>query len=149
MSGDALFVGIGSPHGDDCVGWRVAQRISELGIKRLVVRRAQSPADVLDWLDDVEALDVCDAVFSESPPGTLHCWPWPSAAIESALFCGTHDLSLPAGLALAERLGRLPRQVRIWGVAINEANQTAPVSPDVAAATPAIVSEIATALGRQ
>ncbi len=57
-------------------------------------------------------------------------------------FGGSHDLSLPAVLALAETLGRLPAHVRIWGVAIAPGRALGPLSPAVAAAVPKVVERI-------
>jgi len=101
MNDRALVVGIGSPYGDDRVGWLVAERIAEMLGNRFIVRCARSPAELLDWLDGVAELHVCDAFASHTQIGEAWCWQWPLPEIESAHFHGSHDLSLPAALALA------------------------------------------------
>jgi len=147
MSGKTLFVGIGSPHGDDAAGWCVARGLADRATARraatgIDVRSATTPADLLDWLAGVDTLDVCDAVSCQAAPGSLHRWRWPDPALTSARFGGSHDLSLTAALTLAEQLGHLPRQVRVWGIAASECGELAPLSAAVAAAVPAIVAQI-------
>ena len=137
-----LFVGIGSPHGDDAAGWLVARQLAARAPASLEVRRAQTPVDLLDWLEGVETLDVCDAVACEAAPGSVQRWRWPDPALEAARFSGSHDLSLSAALALAQQLGRLPRRVRVWGIAARECGELSPMSQAVAAAVPAIADEI-------
>lgn len=142
MSAKGLLVGIGSPHGDDRVGWEIARRVGERLGSALVVRCARTPAELLDWLEGIDTLEVCDAVAGELPAGSVRCWQWPAPEIERAPFRGSHDLALPAVLALAERLGRLPPRVRIWGVGIDPPSVCDALSPDVAAAVPAVVGRI-------
>ena len=142
MSATSLLVGIGSPYGDDSVGWEIANRVADHVGDAIRVRCASTPAELLDWLDGVDVLDVCDAVASGGEIGSVFCWHWPAAEIEHAPFGGSHDLSLPAALALAETLGRLPAHVRIWGVAIAPGRALGPLSPAVAAAVPKVVERI-------
>jgi len=145
MRGCRLFVGIGSPHGDDRVGWEIALRLSERKSSLLVVRSACTPAELLDWLEGIDILDICDAVASNEP-GSLYCWSWPAAEIEQAAFRGTHDMTLQAALMLADELGRLPRCTRIWGVGIKPPLSGDALSPEVAAAIPTMVDRMCEAL---
>jgi hydrogenase maturation protease len=142
MSAAGLLVGIGSPHGDDRVGWEIASRVGERLGTALSVRCARTPAELLDWLERVDTLDVCDAVRNAVAVGSVCCWQWPAPEIERAPFRGSHDLSLPAVLALAEGLGRLPARVRIWGIGIKTAEASDALSPEVAAAVPTVVKRI-------
>jgi hydrogenase maturation protease len=62
MSGATLIVGIGSPHGDDQIGWRIAEALMAEHRVGWIIRTARSPTDLLAWLDDkVERLVICDA----------------------------------------------------------------------------------------
>ena len=146
MGGRTLLVGIGSSQGDDRVGWVIAGRIADMIGDSSIVRCARSPAALLDLLDGVDELHVCDAFIGQAEVGAVRWWDWPSREIERAHFHGSHDLSLPAALALAEQLGRLPPKVRIWGVAIGESRQLDPMSTAVTAAVPEIVNQICGAL---
>lgn len=142
MSGQSLLVGIGSPHGDDRVGWEIARRVAERFGGTLMVRCARTPAELLDWLEGIDTLDVCDAVSSDAAVGSVHCWQWPAPQIDQARFRGSHDVSLRAVLALAEGLGRLPPQVRIWGLEIKPGGSLDALSGGVAAAVPTVVDRI-------
>lgn len=146
MSTSSLLVGIGSPNGDDCVGWEVARRVASVLGETLVVRCVRTPAEVLDLLEGIDTLEICDALASEAAVGSVFCWQWPAPEIERAPFRGSHDLSLPAVLALAEGLGRLPVQVRIWGVGIKSGGALDSLSADAAAAVPTVVDRICGAL---
>lgn len=143
-AGRILMVGLGSPHGDDQLGWLVAaqlqQRLRESAgttVDVVEVRRAAVPLDLLDWLEQVRQLHVCDAcqrtdgTLDRVPPRepVVHRLPWShgvadqpqptalSTTVLSRLRCqGTHDFGLVQTLQLAERVGRLPSQVTVWAV---------------------------------
>lgn len=146
MNDQTLVVGIGSPYGDDRVGWKIAEQIAQLAGDRLVARCARTPAEMLDWLDEVVELHVCDAFVQEAAIGEVRHWQWPSPQIAQTRFRGSHDFSLPAALALAEQLGRLPARVCMWGVAIDANQHAETISPAVEAAVPVAVERILGAL---
>ncbi len=85
-----LFVGIGSPHGDDQAGWLLADllRGQFASAGGILVRQAVVPADILDWLNGVEHLHVCDACTTGSPAATLHRWEWNVAAGDAPTAAG-------------------------------------------------------------
>ena len=141
MNARALLVGIGSSHGDDRVGWEIASRVAELARGSIMVRCARSPAQLLDWLDGIESLDVCDAV-SSAASGSVYCWNWPAPELAHTAFHTSHNLSLPAVLELAGVLGCLPRQVRIWGVGIETGRSLELLSPDAASAASIVADRI-------
>ncbi len=114
--GSQLFVGIGSPFGEDRLGWQVAAEIEQRAVAKACIRCARAPADLLDWLAGVDRLVVCDACHDGGQAGTWRRFDWPNASINDVAFCGTHDLGLAATLALAEQLGLLPKQTTIWGM---------------------------------
>jgi len=141
--GETLIVGIGSPQGDDSAGWLVADElvgcVEREGVR---VRKAKSPADLLDWLEGVERLIVCDACRGLGRPGRIRCWIWPTTELADLHFSGTHDLSLLAVLALARQLGRLPARVVIWAVESANRGAAEPMSDEVQAAAPELVERI-------
>ena len=158
-----LFVGIGSPHGDDQAGWVVADRLRKQGnsLRDVLVRRAVVPIDLLDWLDGVGHLHLCDACQNEAPSGTLHRWQWPAAANERSndawpleglgalRSTGSHDCGLGQTLLLAERLRRLPSEVTVWGIEGRHFEPHQLVSDEIQAALPAIVSTVLAELSRR
>jgi hydrogenase maturation protease len=143
MTREILIVGIGSSHGDDRAGWRVAELLAErLDQDNIDVRQAASPVQLLSWLAGVRQLIICDACRGLDAPGRVHRWNWPSKELSDVAWSGTHDLSLPAVLALAERLGHLPRVVIVWAIEGSPGGPVEPMSRDVAAVLPQLVAEI-------
>jgi Ni,Fe-hydrogenase maturation factor len=128
-----LLVGIGSVHGDDSIGRRVAEAILARWPGRLRVTIPSTPIGLIDQLDGVERLFVCDAFVYEvdvddsageyeavagGRRGLVKRWRWPDAAIGQTSFRGTHDLSLVAVLRLAESIRALPAEVYVIGIGI-------------------------------
>jgi hydrogenase maturation protease len=110
------FVGIGSPHGDDIAGWRVAALLRERRLAGWDVHVAASPIDLLDWVRPNRPLWVADACRGEREGQAWQVWRWPSDELRVTWGGGTHDFSLPGVLTLAHRLGYLPAEVRLWGI---------------------------------
>ncbi len=138
-----LIVGVGSPHGDDQAGWLVAERLAaDLDENDAAVRKAAAPIQVLDCLEGVERLILCDACRGLGRVGELRRWTWPAGELAGASWSGSHGLSLTATLQLAERLNRLPKQVVIWAVEAAVSGALDGLSPQVAAALPRLVGQI-------
>ena len=110
------FVGIGSPHGDDVAGWLVAEGLRQRQLPGWEVHSAATPIDLLDWVRPDCPLWVADACRGDHGATGWQVWAWPGADHEVIWGGGTHDFSLPAVLTLAQRLGRLPADVRLWGI---------------------------------
>lgn len=142
MSGRTLLIGLGSPHGNDCIGLRVAEGVARLMSTDVDVFLATTPAALFDRIGSAERLVVFDACLSGASPGTLHRWEWPTEQLDSTRFVGSHDLSLPSVLALLQQLGGLPTQTIIWGVAVEMTDPGSSISPELEAAIPGIVKQI-------
>jgi len=136
-------VGLGSPHGDDRIGWVVVQELATAMPGKVDARTGRHPAELLDWLYGVDDLVVCDACRSGGRTGQLHRWCWPTDSLAIPERSGSHDLTLPFALALAGRLGRLPERVTVWGVELGDASPNGPLSGAVQNAVPWIVQTIA------
>jgi hydrogenase maturation protease len=158
-----LFVGIGSPHGDDQVGWSIAEQLfQDVSVPGdVIVRRASVPIDLLDWLDGIDCLHVCDACQSNAPPGTLHRWEYSAAtpahpnrecgASRPAVLAGlrstgSHDFGLATVLELANRLGCLPLQVVVWGIEGRRFEIGVKLSPEMIGIVPEVAAAVAGAL---
>jgi hydrogenase maturation protease len=147
MAKRTLLVGLGSPHGNDCIGLRIAEGVARLMSADADLFVATTPAALFDRIRSAERLVVFDACLSGASPGTLHRWKWPTEQLERTRFVGSHDLSLPSVLALAEQLGGLPTETFIWGVAVEMADPGSSISPELEAAIPGIVDQICKTLG--
>lgn len=141
-----LFIGLGSFHGDDHVGWKVAESLEARGL--IAVRQASVPADLLHWLDGVEELYLCDACQGIGHAGTLHHLPWQSgfSQVLSLRSSNSHQVSLPAVLQVAESLGILPRQVVLFAIEGQHFGAGEPLSPALEARLPGVVDHITSEL---
>jgi hydrogenase maturation protease len=149
MKSETLVVGIGSSHGDDQLGWHVAEQLAAvLDRSDVTVRRALSPADILGWLDNAERLIVCDACQNLGAPGRVHHWRWPDEQLSQLRFAGSHDLGISAALSLADRLGLLPADTSIWCAEGSAFGIGRPMSPAVQAAVAELVECIQNELTR-
>ncbi len=135
MDATTLIVGIGSPHGDDQAGWLVARKLAERLPSTVTVRIARSPSELLNWLDGVERLIICDACQAGDAAGTIRRWQWPADELNEVRWSSTHDMPLPAALSLAERLEQMPNDVVIWSV---EADDTTLISTESAKVSAAV-----------
>jgi hydrogenase maturation protease len=109
---------------------------------QVAVRKAGSPVDVLDWIEGIERLLICDACCGGGPPGFTYRWSWPDRAIERTRSSGSHDLGLAGVLKLAHRLQRLPQVVVVWGVEADTLKPQDDLSASVTARLPGIVDTI-------
>jgi hydrogenase maturation protease len=140
MTSTRLAVGIGSHHGDDQVGWRIAEELQRHAPADISVRLARAPADLLDWLP-VGSLVLCDGCQGSGPTGCVRGWSWPDAPPSRDLqWSGTHQFGLVEVLVLAETLRLLPPRVAIWTVEVASVVPAAPLSAQVAAAVPVVVA---------
>jgi hydrogenase maturation protease len=139
----ALFVGIGSDHGDDRVGWLVADVVSRLPLLGVAVRSARSPIDLLNWLDGIRWLGVCDACRGEGPIGHWRRWVWPDLDASFGRPSGTHLYGLSDTLRLAAQLGVLPQRVILWGIEIAAATPDSDLTLEVNAAISLVADDIA------
>lgn len=148
MPSEILVVGVGSHHGDDALGWRVAERVAELAGPSVCVRCAISPAHLLDWLANVTVLHVIDTCLADNRPGRVHRRRWPDLPVEIATPpSSSHDFGLAQVLALAERLGMLPSRTIVWAVEVNRcltASKAAPWDRVVEDAAQCLAKEVAT-----
>lgn len=119
-----LIVGVGSVHGDDVAGWAIAEQLlQQLSATTACVRIAQSPLEILHWLDRRQTCVICDASHGAGDAGVVRCWQWPCEEITRLRWSGTHDVPLPQVLQLADQLGILPPEVAIWSIEADRSNR--------------------------
>lgn len=143
-----LIVGVGSPHGDDRAGWEMLRHLQPLGFPpQCRIRAASSPLEILDWIDGIQRLILCDACRDGGPPGQIRRFVWPARRLLQTSWSGSHDFSLVATLELAQRLQRLPPAVTLYGVVAQDAAPLAPLSAAVRQALPRLAQRIAAEMG--
>ncbi len=116
-----LIIGLGSAHGDDTAGWRVVELLRSVLIDGVELHCVAHPIDILEQLQGISDLHVCDACRGGQPRGHLHRWQWPEF-VERTTHArdSSHAMSLDEALRLAERLGLLPPRVTIWGIDVGD-----------------------------
>ncbi|HWB10127.1 MAG TPA: hydrogenase maturation protease [Pirellulales bacterium] len=149
MTPTTLLVGLGSFHGDDRAGWEVVERLaSRGGILNCTCKLLRSPGELLDVLEGVERLVICDACAPDGAAGSVHCWHWPADTLLCQRASGSHNLSLVDALRLAKELARLPASVTVWGVEGADFTPGSELSPAVRDGVEKAVEQIATWLAR-
>jgi len=117
---DVVVAAFGSPHGDDQAGWQVIdtlQKRTDLPARIVAIREA---TELIEELDGCRKLIVVDACCAGDQSGTLSRFEWPDPRIEQQHCHSTHGMGVCAALRLAERLGRLPPCVEIFGIEVRD-----------------------------
>ncbi|MFO0845877.1 MAG: hydrogenase maturation protease [Gemmataceae bacterium] len=135
-----LVAGLGSPHGDDQVGWVVAGQLGGIHaeVQALALRE---PVTLLDHLGRCERLIVVDACRGGGPPGLSRRLHWPLEGRPAPLR-SSHGFDVLSLLKLAESLGRLPPVVVIFAVEADSCQPGEGLSPAVCKALPRLVAAI-------
>jgi hydrogenase maturation protease len=145
MASRVLIAGLGSPHGDDQVGWRAIERLGDLGAdaEAVALREPFALLDRLGRLGGFERLVVIDACESGSPPGLVRRFRWPlegDSIPDSPR--SSHGFGLASLLRLAESLGTLPPNVVIFAVEAERCRPGDDLSPTVLESLPTLVAVV-------
>ena len=152
MASKILILGIGSPFGDDRVGWvalEMLQRSAVLaaaGGGGVAFTALDRPGALLlaHW-HDANCVIVVDAVRSGAPPGTRHrLEPGEWAATESV---SSHGFGLASALELARVLGDLPSHLVLYGIEIDPTCSGFSLSEPVRRSLPDLIHEIEREVG--
>jgi len=121
-------VAIGSPHGDDQAGWRIAERFRDRGNVNAGVVALSDASQLLESIDKCDRLIVVDACCGSGKPGTVTRLEWPDERIVERHSHSTHGIGVADVLQLAESLDRLPREVLIFGIELSQCQPGLPLS---------------------
>ena len=113
-------VGVGSPCGDDALGWEVIRQLRPRLRDRpdIELHVLKGSHRLLDILDGRGTLLVVDATATGNAPGTIHGFEWPEPRIEALRPDSTHHVQPAEVLRLARAVGFLPPRVMIFGIEI-------------------------------
>lgn len=122
--GEIRVLGIGSPFGDDQVGWHVVSRLKQrkkIASPRLYVAACDRPGtQVLALMRSASAVFFIDAVMTGSTPGTLYRLENDEIAGLSTGLLSSHGLGLIEAIELGKALEELPRHMILYGIEIGE-----------------------------
>lgn len=156
-----LVVGLGSHHGDDQAGWWIVEQLlSTCGeLRHVDVRRALLPLDIVDWLDGVDTLHVCDACDATTSSQAYHRFLWDDGCLQTIAESddakvsrietatpfrnrSSHDFGIVDVLRLAAALNRLPGSVNLWAAQGTDFRPGAILSESTRSAAAAMVTQI-------
>lgn len=111
------IIGIGSPFGDDQVGWRVADQL-KTELPHIAIEKSDRPGPrLVSLLQGADTVILIDAVMSGAAVGAIHLLDYPELP-NSTYFLSSHGFGVLEGLQLAEALGILPKNLSIYGIEI-------------------------------
>ena len=139
---DWIVIGLGSPHGDDQVGWLVADEISRGLGSAIVTRNLTCPIDLTLAIEGMPRVVIVDAVRCDRMSDHPCRWEWPSSEIALIRPSGTHAIGLTECLHLASELNRLPDEVVIWGIPGRNFQAGSPIDHALRNAVPRLARQI-------
>lgn len=150
------IIGLGSPHGDDQIGWELVRLLEGEETVHESLRLLACATvgwELLEFWKDAELAIIVDAVRSAAMPGTLQrleLHPRSDLSVlDTVQTLTSHGLDLPELIELAEALDSLPRRLVLIGVEIAACAPFEPLSAQVRAALPnlahAVRDEVGTA----
>jgi hydrogenase maturation protease len=128
---DTVVAGFGSPHGDDQAGWRLAAMLERRPDVHARVIAVHEATQLLDALEGCQRLIIVDACQSGGPVGSVTRLRWPDARIAEQHHHSSHSVGICGALQLASRLGRMPAQVDVFGIEIEDCSPGHEMGPAV------------------
>lgn len=140
-----LVIGVGNPfRSDDRAGLEVARRTKSHSNEHVTVLECTgNPLALLDLWNDYDEVLLADAVSSKSEPGTFQLINAVQQTIPSGLFnTSSHNLGVAEAIEMARSLGRLPKQLWIYGIEGDNFEHGNALSPNMDRAIEIVVSKI-------
>jgi len=125
-----IVVGVGSPYGEDKLGWEVVRqlrlnpKIQGLSAQNVVIHCADRPGiDLLNVINQTNTVLIIDAAVSDFPPGTITRLE--KNDIEALLkntYTSSHDFGVLQTIALGKALNQLPEKIVVLGITVANEN---------------------------
>ena len=144
----SLIVGLGSPHGDDQIGWSAIDLLLPRLPAEISAVKLRGPIELLECLNGHDAAIVIDAATPSGRPGLIRSFIWPDPELAECPFLSSHGLGLVEALQLAQVLGRLPRSMIVHTIEAADISPGAAMSDDVAQQLGVLVESIFADLSR-
>lgn len=121
---DVRIIGVGSPFGDDSIGFEAVEAIAASGLLQrfpdlsITTTCCDRPGSrLVALLEGADVAIVVDATRSGAVPGTIRCWDGGEIAATAPLL-SSHGLGVAEALALGRALDALPPRVIVCGIEI-------------------------------
>jgi hydrogenase maturation protease len=116
------IIGIGSPFGDDQLGWQAIRTLEAESLNPTIsLARCESPSTLLQLMQGAQNVYLIDAVQTGADVGTIQRWQGEEVAtVQSNL--SSHGIDIASVLALGQALGNLPPHIILYGIEIGSKN---------------------------
>ena len=127
MEAKLKIIGVGSPFGDDRLGWVAAEQLKTLPIylsekDKIDISILDRPgAALISHWEDADAVILIDAIRSGAAPGTLHILAADDID-ENTQLSSSHGFGVASTIALARTLDELPEHLYLYGIEIDPMN---------------------------
>jgi len=143
------IIGIGSPFGDDRIGWEMIEAIAASGILERFPPDfvsacccARPGGGLLSLFENVGTAIVIDAMMSGASAGTVRRLTQ-SELEQTRGLLSSHGISVAETVALGRILGLLPATLVFYGIEVQRPLPCATLHPESYAALPALLRNIA------
>lgn len=147
MSVAVRVLGVGSPFGDDRLGWVAIETLRQsswpasLPAGSLEMEACDRPgAALLSAWRNAQHVILLDAVRSGAAPGTLVRLQ--GRELSGVATFSTHDFGVAAAVSLARSLGQDTSHIQLLGIEADPASQGQELSPAVLAAMPVLLERL-------
>ena len=146
MTPTTLIVGLGSPYGDDKIGWVACEQL-KMDIGHLpTVDFVTCDRSGLEWLTKMSHAGqvlFIDAMRSGEKPGTvrkidLNTDQWTGYPVKLS----SHGINIMEAIDVAKSLGELPDNISVWGVEMEQCTYENGLSESVKTALPTLLANI-------
>ncbi|WP_133130776.1 hydrogenase maturation protease [Legionella yabuuchiae] len=142
---DLRVLGIGSPFGDDQVGWHVANRLKQqIGpdSERLLITACDRPGTrILELMRSADKVFLIDAVMTGAPAGTVH-YLKNEEIISFPNGLSTHGIGIIDAIEIGKALNELPKQIVLYGIEIENVSKNFKLSKIIERAIEKTVSRL-------
>ncbi len=143
--GTVLVIGVGNAwRGDDAVGLQAARRLRvSLGPSVEVIDAEGDGLALLDLMEGIDHVILIDAVKGGGQPGTtVRLDLSVGSRWGTVVPCSTHAMGIADAIDLARALGRLPKQIILYGIEIESVESGAPISDAVREGLDIVVEQV-------
>lgn len=120
------IIGVGSPIGDDRIGWQAIDALAELGLAAtypaglVTLKKLDRPGPgLLEHMRGADLAIIIDALVCAEEPGSVVALRPDEIARQEGLLSG-HGLGVAETMALGQVLGDLPDRLLLLGIAIEQ-----------------------------
>lgn len=143
-----LLVSVGSPHGDDQIGWVIGDELYKRFNDFISHKKVTEPINLIHYLGNATQLHLVDACVSENSSQIIHRLEFPENTtrfLKAFATTGSHDFNLLQVLELANELGVLPESTVVWAIACEKFGKSDSISDELESR----ISDIVETIGKE